>query len=289
MPLAHRTPPGTAEVQAKREAEAYAGLRDLVVRAGGVDLDLYRERYILRRIAVRQRACGSGSLHAYLKLVRRDPIEYGRLVKTLTIHVSEFFRNPSTFRSLQTDVFPILLAEKARRGSRVLRLWSVGCACGEEAYSLAILLREVTKDAFGAMSAVIYGTDVDRECLRSAEQGTYPASSLANLPIRWRAEYFREAGGRYTLTPALRKLMFFREHDILNPPPFRRIDLLLFRNVLIYLTDALRERALLYLHEALNPGGFLVLGKVEALPGAARRLYDPVNVAERIFRKLRIP
>jgi chemotaxis protein methyltransferase CheR len=280
------TPQRTGQVvQTKLEAEAYAGLRGLLCRAGGIDLDLYRDRYILRRIAVRQRACGSQSLRAYLKLVSRDPIERSRLVKALTIHVSEFFRNPSTFRSLQTEVLPAVLAEKERTGSRALRLWSVGCACGEEPYSLAILLREVAKDAFGAFSTVIYGTDIDRECLRVAEEGTYPTSSLTCLPVRWRAEYFREAGARYVVIPAVRRLVFFREHDILNPPPFRRIDLLMFRNVLIYMTDALRGRVLLALHGALNPGGFLVLGKVEGLPGLVRKLFDPVDVAERIYRK----
>jgi chemotaxis protein methyltransferase CheR len=282
----HPPPPRTDQVvRAKLEAEAYAGLRDLVRQAGGIDLDVYKDRYILRRIAVRQRASGSEDLRAYLKLVNRDPIERARLVKGLTIHVSEFFRNPSTFRAIRTDVLPAILTEKRRSGSRALRLWCVGCACGEEPYSLAILLREVAREVFGVFSTAIFGTDIDRECLRLAKEGAYAASSLAHLPARWRIECFRETGGRCAVIPAVRKLVFFREHDILNAPPYRRIDLLMFRNVLIYMTDALQERVLLALHGALNPGGFLVLGKVEGLSGAARELFHPVDVAERIYRK----
>ncbi len=283
-------PQGTGHVVgAKLEAEAYAGLRDLVRQAGGIDLDVYKDRYVLRRIAVRQRACGSENLRAYLKLVSRDSFERARLVKALTIHVSEFFRNPSTFRAIQADVLPALLTEKQRSGSRALRLWSVGCACGEEPYSLAILLCEAAKEIVGVFSTAIYGTDIDRECLRLAKEGVYPRNGLSHLPARWRTEYFREAGGRYAVSPAVRRLVFFREHDILNVPPFQRIDLLMFRNVLIYMTDALQERVLLALHGALNAGGFLVLGKVEGLPGAVRELFEPVDVAERIYRKPPLP
>src|SRR5512136_2119710 len=116
------------------EAQAYRSLRDVVLAAGGIDITRYKGRCLLRRIAVRQRASGAATLQAYLKLVRRDPVERGQLVKALTIHVSQFFRNPSTFQALQREVLPAILAEKERAGSRALRLWSAGCACGEEAY-----------------------------------------------------------------------------------------------------------------------------------------------------------
>lgn len=272
-------------LQGKLEAEAFAGLRELILRAGGIDLDLYKEKCVLRRITVRQRACGAPSLRAYLKLVSSDPAERSRLVKTLTIHVSQFFRNPSTFRAIQEDILPAILAKKQRGGGRALRLWSVGCAYGEEPYSLAILLLETGAKALQEYSSAIYATDIDPSSLQHAKEARYPEASLAHVPTRWRQRYFVQDGDRYVLVPEPRRLVFFKGHNILDPLPFGRIDLLVCRNVLIYMTEALQERVLLALHEALNPGGFLVLGKVEGLAGAARDCFEPVDVAERIYRK----
>jgi chemotaxis protein methyltransferase CheR len=268
------------------EAQAYDRLRDLVLSAGGVDLGLYKDRCLLRRIAVRQRACGTVDLRSYLKLVSRDPVERERLIKALTIHVSQFLRNPTTFHAIQQEVLPALLDEKARTGARALRFWSAGCACGEEAYSLALLLLEAAPEAVRRHATAIYGTDIEPDCLAVARVGRYPAASLRGMPARWRQEHFRPVGAGYEVGPALRRLVYFKHHNILDPVLLRRIDMVVFRNVLIYMTEALQERILLGLAEALNPGGYLVLGKVEALSGAARDRFEPVNVPERVYRKI---
>jgi len=267
------------------EANAYRGLRDVVLAAGGIDITRYKDRCLLRRIAVRQRASGAADLQAYLKLVRRNTVERGQLVKALTIHVSQFFRNPSTFHAVQHEVLPAILAEKDRTGGRALRLWSAGCACGEEAYSLALLLCEAAQEAIGRYSTTIYGTDIEPECLRAAREGRYPAASLKSVPAGWRQRYFAPAGTQYAVGPELRNLVHFKRHNILDPVPFGRIDLAVFRNVLIYMAESLQEQVLLGVHGALNSGGYLVLGKVEGLSGSAKDLFAPVNVPERIYRK----
>jgi chemotaxis protein methyltransferase CheR len=251
-------------LHARLEEEAYRGLRTLVLAAGGIDLNRYKDRCVLRRIAVRQRASGAADLRAYLRLVGRDPVEREHLVKALTIHVSQFLRNPTTFRAIQTEVLPAILADKARMGGRALRLWSVGCACGEEP---------------------IYGTDIEPECLRVAREARYPAISLKSVPTHWKQQYFTPVGLDYEVRPEIRRLVYFKLHSILDPVPFGRIDLVVFRNVLIYMTDPLQEQVLLRLSESLNVGGYLVLGKVEGLAGSARELFEPVNVPERIYRK----
>jgi len=276
--------PGTT-IRTKLEAEAFSGLRNLVLAAGGIDLHLYKARCVLRRITVRQRACGAPNLRAYLKLVSQNPIERGRLVTSLTIHVSQFFRNPSTFRVIQQEVLPSILAKKRSGGGHALRLWSVGCACGEEPYSLAILLLEVGARAVREYSTAVYATDIEPASLQQAKEARYSLTSLAQVPGRWRRRYFIPDGDRYQLTPDVRRLVFFKGHNILTPLPFGRIDLVVCRNVLIYMTEALQERVLLTLYDALNPGGFLVLGKVEGLCGAVRDLMEPVSVPERIYRK----
>jgi chemotaxis protein methyltransferase CheR len=280
-----RTPGASPDLLARLEVEAFGELRDLVLRAGSIDLNLYKDKCILRRITLRQRASGAPSLRAYLKVLNRNPMERERLVKALTIHVSQFFRNPSTFRAIQDDILPAILAEKRAGGGRSLRMWSVGCACGEEPYSLAILLLEAAADAVRQYSSAIYGTDIEPGCLRQAKEARYPARSLAQVPPHWRQRYFQQEADGYRLTPEARRLVFFKIHNILAPPPFSRIDLVVFRNVLIYMTDPLQERVLLALHETLNPGGYLVLGKVEGLAGSTRDLFEPVNLTERIYRK----
>lgn len=273
------------ETLTQSEAHAYRGLRELVLAAGGIDITRYKDRCLLRRIAVRLRASGAADLQTYLKVVRRNPIERGQLVRALTIHVSQFFRNPSTFQTLQHEVLPAILAEKDRAGGRSLRVWSAGCACGEEAYSLAMLLCETAPEALRRYSTTIYGTDIEPECLRAAREGRYPTASLKSVPAGWRQRYFEPAGVQYAVGPVLRGLVHFKRHNILNPVPFGRIDLVVFRNVLIYMSDALQEQVLLSVHGALNSGGYLILGKVEGLSGAAKDLFAPVNVPERIYRK----
>jgi chemotaxis protein methyltransferase CheR len=277
--------PAGSDLRSKLDAEAFDGLRILVLEAGGIDLNLYKDKCVLRRITVRQRSCGAPTLRAYLKLVRKNPVERGRLVSSLTIHVSQFFRNPGTFRAIRESALPAVLATKRAEGGRALRLWSVGCASGEEPYSLAILLLEVGGEAIREPSTKIYATDIDLQSLIQAKGARYQARSLANVPNRWRQQYFTQVGDRYQVVPEVRSLVLFKAHNILDPLPFRRIDLVACRNVLIYMTEALQERVLVSIQEALNPGGYLILGKVEGLTGAARDLFEPVDVAERIYRK----
>ncbi|MFI5340614.1 MAG: CheR family methyltransferase [Candidatus Methylomirabilales bacterium] len=272
-------------IQGRLEADAFDGLRTLVLEAGGIDLNLYKDKCVLRRITVRQRSCGAPTLRAYLKLVSKNAVERARLVRALTIHVSQFFRNPTAFHAIQEFVLPSVLEAKQAGGGRALRLWSVGCANGEEPYSLAILLREVGARAVQQYSTAIYATDIDPVSLTQAKEACYRAPSLSNIPKHWRQRYFISDGDRYQVVPEVRSLVYFKLHNILDPLPFRRIDLVACRNVLIYMTEALQERVLLSLHEALNAGGFLILGKVEGLTGAARDLLEPVDVAERIYRK----
>jgi len=274
-----------APIQASLESGAFGQLRDLILQAGGIDLELYKERCILRRITVRQRACGASNLRAYLKLVRQNPEERARLLSVLTIHVSQFFRNPGTFRSIREEVLPAILAKKQAGGGRALRFWSVGCAGGEEPYSLAILLRETGAEALRDYSTAIYATDVDPASLQQAREGRYPLSSLADVPARWRRQYFIQDGDRCQIVPEIRRLVSFKQHNVVDRLPFGRIDLLLCRNVLIYMTEALQRRVLESVYEALNPGGFLVLGKVEGLCGTTEGLLEPVNVAERVYRR----
>ncbi|MBI4391804.1 MAG: protein-glutamate O-methyltransferase CheR [candidate division NC10 bacterium] len=265
---------------------AWAALEETLQERAGLDLRLYKEKCVARRLAVRQRACAVPDLAAYVRLLREDPEELPRLLDALTINVTQFLRNPQTFRVLGESVLPDLCRSRAEGGRRTLRAWSAGCATGEEAYTLAILLQEVWRACGLRQTAVIYATDIDSRCLEVAKAARYQARQLDGLPPEVRVRCFKEEeGGWVRLAPAIRRMVFVKRHDLRLPPPFRRLDLILSRNVLIYLAPAHQQQLLHAFAEVLTPGGILVLGKVEGLSGPAREAFEPVNVSERIYRR----
>ena len=266
---------------------AFQGLRERVVRAGGIDIGLYKDRCVLRRLGARLRAAGAYDLAGYCRRLDEDPEELPRLVEALTVNVSEFFRNQATYRALAREVFPRLVGEKRADGRRGIRLWSAGCATGEEPYSLAIALSEHLGAARPDFSVVVLASDVDAASLAVARAGRYPARSLARLPRAIVARYFEGTREGYRVSRAIRKMVHFRQHNLLDPFPFTRIDVALFRNVLIYMARPLPSQLLKTFFDVLNPGGFLVLGKVEGLAGPARDRFQVVNLAERIYRRAR--
>ena len=264
---------------------AFQGLREQVLRAGGIDIGLYKDRCVLRRLGARLRAAGVPDLAAYCRHLDGDPGELHRLVEALTVNVSAFFRNPATFRALAREVFPLLVTEKRAEGLRAIRLWSAGCATGEEPYSLAIALSEYLGPALPEFSVMALATDVDTASLAVARAGRYPARSLARLPRSIVARHFERTREGYRIGKSIRHMVHFREHNLLDPFPFTRIDVAVFRNVLIYMARPLQSQLLETFFEVLNPGGFLVLGKVEGLAGPARDRFQVVNLAERIYRR----
>lgn len=232
------------------------------------------------------RARHAKSFAEYAGLLDTDPVEYDRLVDTLTINVSKFFRNPETFACMASKVLPDLWSSR----SPILRMWSAGCATGEEPYSLAVLCREhavAGNDLRGLDRVRIIGSDVDREAVSAASKGRYHASSFADTPPAVVEKYFPLEHGMHSVAPEIRNLVTFEQRDLLDDGgPFGRMHLIICRNVIIYFTRDTQERLFDRFHELLLPGGFLVLGKVETLLGKSRELFAPVSSRERIYRRL---
>jgi chemotaxis methyl-accepting protein methylase len=222
----------------------------------------------------------------YAGILDTDPIEYDRLVETLTINVSKFFRNPETFASIAAKVLPELWNSR----SPILRVWSAGCATGEEPYSLAVLFREhavANRDLRGLDRVRIIGSDVDREVVSAASKGRYHPSAFSETPPAVVEKYFPVEHGMHSVAPEIRNLVAFEQRDLLDGSgPFGRMHLIVCRNVIIYFTRETQERLFERFHELLLPGGFLVLGKVETLLGKSRELFAPVSSRERVFRRL---
>ena len=206
-------------------------------------------------------------------------------MNVLTINVTQFFRNLSTFEAIRKTIIPGILEKKGENIQRHIRFWSAGCASGEEAYSLAILLKEALQDEEKNYSIMIYGTDVDTEILKKAKDGVYTWMQLEGLPKRYLDKYFFQVGDKFALDPGIKKMVYFKISDLLKDEGFSRLDLILCRNILIYFSLDIQEKILTRFHRSLNTNGYLILGKVESLIGSTRKHYIPINLSERIFIK----
>lgn len=220
--------------------------------------------------------------------MRVHPDEEDRLIGSLLIKVTDFFRDPAAFDHLRERVLPELIAH-AREDGEELRFWSAGCATGEEAYSLAILVSEALRAEAGSHVPVrIFATDLDGPAIGFARRGGYSTEALGNVPAELRERYFTLTDGAYVVTQELRDLIVFGEHDLGGRPPFPRVDLVLCRNVLMYFSAELQQRALQAFAFSLRPGGYLVLGSAENAR-ALEASFTPESSALRIYRRTAEP
>ena len=251
------------------------------------DLSSYKDRCIKRRIASRVRARGLSDSAHYVELLDTDNDEIDALLAVLTIHVSHFFRNPSTYRVIEEKILPELIDRARREQRQQLRIWSVGCAGGEEPYSVALLLREMVTDG---LEVQIPGSDVRRPILEQAATGEYDAQGLAEGPERVRERYFdRLEGTRFRLKDEIREMVRFGHQDILADSDYPDVDLILCRNVMIYFSREEQSRILDRFAGALGTDSFLVLGRAETLVGTARRFFRSEYPVERIYRCIATP
>jgi two-component system CheB/CheR fusion protein len=260
------------------------GLVERIHERSGIDFGSYKPATILRRLRGRMSATSRPTLADYATYLESDPEEYARLVNSLLIKVTEFFRDPKLFEYLRARVLPELIAE-ARRERRELRIWSAGCSTGEEAYSLAIIVAEALGEEQAWPEIRIFATDIDREAIAFARRGVYPAAALKSLPAGARDRYFEKSDGGFEVGKRLRTLMVFGEHDLGERAPFPRIDLLLCRNVLIYFTAPMQRIALETFAFSLRPGGRLVLGTSETV-AALPEPFEEEHARLRVYRRL---
>lgn len=261
-------------------AEEFRQIRDILLERCNIDLDMYKDRCIKRRIAMRVRARGFSEAGSYAKLLSEDAAELTALVEALTIHVSQFFRNPSTFAALESTYLPRLFERAKRQGREEVVIWSVGCAGGEEPYSLALLLDEM---ALPEVRVRLLGTDISASVLERAQQGLYEPQRLEEVPERVVETYFRAEEGGYRLTEELRERVEFRRHDILNDAEYPAADAILCRNVLIYFSREEQGKILARFAASLPQDGILVLGKAETLVGGTRDMFRTVDPVERVY------
>lgn len=265
------------------EDEAYfPKILDLVLRIKGFDGQNYKLNYVKRRVAVRMRATKSGTYRDYFQFLTQNPEEATHLLDRLTIHVTEFFRDAEIYGALREKVILSLLGTAKNKR---LRVWSAACSTGEEPYSLAFLLSDLL-GPHPEFSFEILATDVDAASLRTARLGEYSRESGEKLPKKTLGKMFRVEGAKFKVLPGLQKTIRFVQHDLLGPWPegFSEFDLILCRNLLIYLTAPQQQKLYENFSRVLNPEGFLVLGLTETLLGPARELYRCFDIRSRFYR-----
>jgi chemotaxis protein methyltransferase CheR len=248
-------------------------------------MSIYKDKCMKRRVAIRMRSCRCHDAAEYCNLLRQSEQELDQLKKTLTIHVSQFFRNPSMFEKLQTVVLPYLFQNTDATDER-LRFWSLGCAGGEEAYSLGILLREFFTRELLHTPVDILAFDIDADILQAAERAEYNEDRLKELPGLIRERYFVPNGPRLQLSAEIQEMVTFHQRNIMDIESFEPCRLILCRNTLIYFTRSDQEKILRGIAHILPTGGILVLGKSETLVGDVRKFFTTICPVERIYRRV---
>ncbi len=223
----------------------------------GVDLSCYKRKQMERRLRSLARQYGASTFQQFYARLAADSEALEQFRKRITINVSELFRNPEKFEELRADILPGLVS-----GTRRLKVWSAGCSYGAEAYSIAILAREMS---LGKEAVSILGTDIDGEMLERAREGTFLETDMKNvLPLR-RRRFFVSEGGGYRIRPEIHEMVEFRHHDLLRDEFERGFHLILCRNVVIYFTDEAKDRLYRKFFESLAPGGVVFIGSTERI------------------------
>src|SRR5829696_6118988 len=261
---------------------SFAALIDYIKSDRGFDFTGYKRPSLERRIQKRMQAHRLEAYDDYRAYLVEHPDEFVELFNTILINVTAFFRDVAAWEYLRAEIVPRIVEESNERGG--IRIWSTGCASGEEAYTLAIAFAEELNGSTFADRVKIYATDVDEEALTEGRHATYPAARVENVPADLRERYFEQHDERYTVKPELRRGVIFGRHDIVQDPPISRIDLLASRNTLMYFKKEAQARILTNFHFALRGGGFLFLGKSEMML-ARSDLFHPVDVKRRVFQK----
>jgi two-component system CheB/CheR fusion protein len=269
------------EAPADSQRSALSKILLLIKRKSGVDLSRYKENTIIRRVERRMGINQLDDLRGYLELLEHSPEEVSTLFKEILIGVTKFFRDPEAFENLKEKVFPAIMERK--EADEAVRVWVAGCSTGEEAYAMAILLAEYAESAGIHREIKVFATDIDKSALEHASFGIYPESIAADASPELLAKYFVRKGESYQIAQSIREMVVFAYHNVFRDPPFRKIDLISCRNLLIYLQQPLQKQVLNNFQFSLTQGGFLFLGSSESV-GDQSRYFVTVDTKWKILR-----
>ena len=279
--------PHIARTEAALEDKTQSALEKVVVllRAQtGNDFSLYKRNTLYRRIERRMGIHQIDKMSVYIRYLQENSQELNLLFKELLIGVTNFFRDPAAWELLREEVIPALLAR--RSSGQTLRAWAPACSTGEEAYSLAIVLKEAVEEIKPKANFTIqvFATDLDRDAIDKARQGVFPANITADLSKERLKRFFTKEERGYRVRKEIREMVIFAPQNVIMDPPFTKLDILTCRNLLIYLNAEVQKKLMPLFHYSLSPGGILFLGSAETI-GDATDLFAPLSGKARLFRR----
>ncbi len=280
---------GTSPVPASLEpAQTPDGLEKifhLLRSQTGHDFSGYKRSTVARRIERRMAVHQIDQIGDYIRYLQLTSSEVDALFRELLIGVTNFFRDSEIFETLQKEVIPKLFA--ATEAGDAIRVWVPGCSTGEEAYSIAMLMREYMEETKASFKVQVFATDIDPEAIEEARAGVYPSSIVADVSAERLAQFFEQDqpdSDTYRIHKTIRDMLVFSEHDLIRDPPFSRLDLISCRNLLIYMGTELQTKLMRLFHYALKPDGILVLGSSESV-GDSTNLYATLDRGAKIYQR----
>jgi chemotaxis protein methyltransferase CheR len=269
----------SVEVEDFLENVAYQKLKRLLHETFGLDCSCYRDEYLKRRFAIRLRATGTNTYRRYVRYLKKNPAEYNLVLNDLTINYTTFFRDREVYVYLEKTVLPRLFK------STKVRIWSAGCATGEEPYSLAILVHKLLGKALSNYHVTIFASDLNEDALAKAVKGEYNRKQLKGLEDSLIDKYFSNNGASYRVKDFVRQLIRFEKHDLMKPSLRKGFDLILCRNVMIFFSRESQQQVHMHFYNALREGGYLVTGKSEILSGEPSKKFLCADVNCRVYQK----
>ncbi|MGD9963164.1 MAG: protein-glutamate O-methyltransferase CheR [Thermoplasmata archaeon] len=268
------------------EAKAIESVRQHLKRSRGLDISGYSSTFVLRSLRKRLGRSGAGDLPHYLRLLRSSDEETTEFIGALSINVTDFFRDEGAFEALSEKVIRPVVRSKIGTGG-IVRIWSAGCATGQELYTLAMCLEQELKRIGNPenIMGTVTGGDLSKPAIAYARKGSYTKEQVKNVPPQMLLQYFTERDGHYEVGDSLRRRVRFVNEDLLSEPVSKFFDIAVCRNVLIYFSRPMHDKVVMNIHRSLRPDGYLMLGRTESLLGQPRLHYELIDAENRIFLK----
>jgi len=261
------------------ENTAFQKVKRLVQESTGLNCSGYRDEYLKRRFEIRLRATGSNTFAKYIFYLRKNPGEFNNLLNDLTINFTNFFRDIDVYVYLEKILLPKLLQSR-----NSVRIWSAGCASGEEPYSMAILVHKILGKSIGNHSVSIFASDIDKDALSKAEQGHYQEKQLT-MDQSLIDQFFTKEEGFFRVKDFVRQIIHFEQFDLMKTTTHQSLDLILCRNVMIYFSKEGQQQIHMGFYNALKNGGYFISGKSEILTGEPSRKFLTVDNQARVYQK----
>jgi len=265
------------------EDTTFEVLKNLILKKVGLDCNYYRENYVRRRIDYRMETLGIKNYWDYVKFLRNNSKEWSFLMRDLTVNYTSFFRDPDVFSYFKTRILPVLISKK-----KVIRILSAGCSSGEEPYTISMIVNEVLGSKINRYLISIYAIDIDSFRLEKARLGEYEEKEVSRVNRVYLEKYFTKMNDKFRVKESVKRLVHFKHMDLTQKIEYRYLDVIFCRNTFIYFSKEAQAEICLKFYEALNDGGFLIIGKSEVLPEEVQDKFVCIDNKRRIFQKIRV-